>query len=159
MALVILMLLTLLGLTAMNTTALEEKMSNNVKDKNIALQAAEAALVLAENWIAANTTHVLITGAPDNTKGIYAAQATPLVLDAFWAAAGGYVVYPNLPTGPTGGQQFTNVVTQPKYIIEQLQVFGTAPNQKRGLRITARGTGSTDAAVVILQSTVEIPAS
>jgi type IV pilus assembly protein PilX len=43
-ALLFLVILTLLGLTAMSGTTLEERMSGNSRDMNIALQAAEAAL-------------------------------------------------------------------------------------------------------------------
>ena len=51
MALVFLLLLTILGIAALNTTSLEEKMAHNVKDRNLAFQAAESALIVAENWI------------------------------------------------------------------------------------------------------------
>jgi type IV pilus assembly protein PilX len=43
-ALLFLVILTLLGLTAMSGTTMEERMSGNSRDMNIALQAAEAAL-------------------------------------------------------------------------------------------------------------------
>lgn len=43
-ALLFLVILTLLGLTAMSGTTLEERMSGNSRDMNIALQSAEAAL-------------------------------------------------------------------------------------------------------------------
>jgi type IV pilus assembly protein PilX len=43
-ALLFLVILTLLGLTAMSGTTMEERMSGNSRDMNVALQAAEAAL-------------------------------------------------------------------------------------------------------------------
>ncbi len=42
MALVILMILTILGITAMTTSALEEKMSGNIQEQTRAFQAAES---------------------------------------------------------------------------------------------------------------------
>ena len=42
--LIFLVILTLLGVTAMQTTILEERMAGNLRDENLAFQAAEAAL-------------------------------------------------------------------------------------------------------------------
>lgn len=46
--LIFLIILTLLGITAMQTSIMEERMSGNTRDRNIAFQAAEAALRDAE---------------------------------------------------------------------------------------------------------------
>jgi len=50
-SLVLLLLLTMVGVTGMNMTSLEERMSGNYRDHEMAFQAAEAALVDAENFI------------------------------------------------------------------------------------------------------------
>jgi len=50
-SLILLLLLTLVGVAGMNMTSLEERMSGNFKDQEMAFQAAEAALVEAENFI------------------------------------------------------------------------------------------------------------
>ena len=47
-SLIMLLLLTLIGTTSMQTTTLEEKMAGNMRDRNIAFQAAESALRDAE---------------------------------------------------------------------------------------------------------------
>lgn len=44
MALVILLILTILGVTAMTTSSLEEKMSGNIQEQNRAFQAAESGI-------------------------------------------------------------------------------------------------------------------
>jgi type IV pilus assembly protein PilX len=49
--LIFLVILTLLGITAMQTSTMEERMSGNARDRNIAFQAAEAALRDAERDI------------------------------------------------------------------------------------------------------------
>ena len=49
--LAILIVLTLLGITSMTTTTLEEKMAGNAKDANLAFQAAESALRGGESWL------------------------------------------------------------------------------------------------------------
>lgn len=49
MSLVILMILTILGVTAMGTASLEEKMAGNTQEINKAFQAAESGLIQALN--------------------------------------------------------------------------------------------------------------
>ncbi len=49
MSLVFLMILTILGITAMGTASLEEKMSGNTQETNKAFQAAESGLMNAAN--------------------------------------------------------------------------------------------------------------
>ncbi len=49
--LIFLLLMTLIGVTAIQTTSLDERMAGNVRDRNLAFQAAEAALRDAEQDI------------------------------------------------------------------------------------------------------------
>lgn len=53
-SLVFLLLLTIVGVSAMNMTSLQEKMSGNFRDHDLAFQASEAALVEAEDYVEAN---------------------------------------------------------------------------------------------------------
>lgn len=161
LALVFLLLLTLIGISALNTTSLEEKMANNAKDRNLAFQAAESALNLGESWIYAQIGKPYF---PNNSVGLYVPEtdATPVWDDVNWSGSS-VVTYPNTPTA-SGSGTLGKVNTQPKYIIEDMgetQESGgslTMETRYRSkgttiLRITARGTGGTDAAVVVLQST------
>jgi type IV pilus assembly protein PilX len=50
-SLVLLLILTIVGISGMKMTSLEERMSGNYKDNEMAFQAAEAALVEAENFL------------------------------------------------------------------------------------------------------------
>ena len=59
----LLAILTLIGLSGANTTTLEERMSGNFRDQQVAFQSAEAVLADAESWIEANDL-ATITG-PD----------------------------------------------------------------------------------------------
>lgn len=52
--LIFLVVLTLLGATAMKTSTIEERMSSNLRDRNLALQAAEMTLRYAEQHILDN---------------------------------------------------------------------------------------------------------
>jgi len=50
-ALIMLVLIAIIGFGAMQTTTMEEKMSGNLRDKNMSLQAAEAGLRDREAWL------------------------------------------------------------------------------------------------------------
>src|SRR3989344_6780492 len=166
LALVFLLLLTIMGITALNTTSLEEKMTGNVKDRNLAFQAAESALILAESWINAQIGKPIF---PSNTTGLYLPDAgvsgDPDGVDNWneniWAG-NNVVAYPNTP-GQAGTGALGKINTQPRYIIEDMgetpesggSLVTTSSYTSKGttvVRITARGTGGTDAAVVMLQS-------
>ena len=165
MAMVFLLLLTLIGVTAMNTTSLEEKMAGNLQDKNSAFQAAETGLRVGEALIRSWA----VGAEPDftlNTAGYYEpapAGSTPVWGTVDWKNACGTAVI-CLPANSISG-----VKTQPRYIIEKLGdvtassstggslVAGfAAPAASSGAgaryRVTAHGTGGTDAAVAELQS-------
>jgi len=153
-SLLILLVMTLLGVTAMQTNILEEKMSGNSKDVSLSLQAAEAALREAEAYV---ETIVSPAAAFDGTTAwlypdgnnidIYAA--------ATWNTARSY---------QTG--DITGVTTRPKYFIELYGEIGSASTDINingygessgtanisGFRVTARGTGGSNETVTILQS-------
>lgn len=66
-ALVFLAVITLLGVTAMKTANLEERMAGNMRDRNVALQMAEMTLRYAEKHIADND---LTTNVPMPIEGV-----------------------------------------------------------------------------------------
>ena len=163
MALVFLIMLTLLGLTSMNTTSLEEKMANNTRDRDLAFQSAEAALRAGEAWI--ETMPDAATPAfPNNAKGLYnpSLPLVPPYQDIWdtinWSGAN-IVAYPCTPdsatpsnSGSCGGTPLTKVASQPKYIVEKMGPVDPLVPNTIAFRITARGTGSSDSSVVMLQS-------
>ena len=155
MALVFLVILTILGITAMSTTSLEEKMAGNARDRNLAFQAAETALLCGENFIAAQTSKPNFAV---NTGGLYVPSTTitPQWYNNVWTTAGSASCGVGIVLG--------NVNTQPQYIIEDLgevpEVGGSKvlPGAYKGkgntiARVTSSGTGGTDAAQVMVQST------
>ena len=71
-SLIFLLIMTIIGITAMKTTVLEEKMASNTKNRNLALQAAEAALRAGELQIANNS----ITAFDSACTGGYCEYAT-----------------------------------------------------------------------------------
>lgn len=162
MAMVFLMILTIIGVTVMSTTSLQEKMAGNVQDKHAAFQSAESALRAAEavieGWPAKPTDFVA------NTNGHYLPQAggtMPWWESVAWDPLAGEAL--------AIAETIDGVVTQPSYIIEDLGelpgtgggassiVTGFAPpaalaGDASMYRITARGIGRTSTAVAVVQS-------
>lgn len=160
MALAFLVILTIIGVTALSTTSLQEKMAGNVQDKNAAFQAAESALreaeSVVENWPNKPTF--------SNTNGLYNPQ--PAGTQPWWYTVD-WTDTTNEVLGYTGGIAEVNKL--PAYIIEDLGTLaGTAagtgslvtgfapPAATSGgsnmYRITARGVGRSDSAVAVVQS-------
>jgi len=139
-SMIMLLLLTLVSITASQVTGLEEKMAGNSKDSNLAFQAAEAALRAGE--AATSGTPTLYTGTQP-------------------------IDWTNAAVTTYSGGTLTGISSAPRYTIEALpSTAGTATGAGGSLeagappdstsiawyRITARGTGGTTDAVVILQS-------
>jgi type IV pilus assembly protein PilX len=160
MALVFLVLLTLLGITAMSTSSLEEKMAGNAKDRGLAFQAAESALLHGEIWIA-NQVNLPIFDPSDITDGLHlpSTTATPV-----WTDAGGTNVWASTDFKAFSG--LTKVASQPKVIIENLGLLRdpadgvgmdrsgskTSRGATNAFRVTSRGVGGTPVASVMVQS-------
>jgi type IV pilus assembly protein PilX len=137
-------------------TSLEEKMAGNMRDRNLAFQAAEAALNAGETYLSSTSP----LPAFNCTNGLYPAQGAgcnkpnvesttapmpPVWENIDWAAKS--VAY----VGNLG------LTTNPRYIIEDMAVAdcpGSASGAKdcHKYRITSYATGGTQAAVVMLQS-------
>lgn len=133
-SLIMLVLLSIIGLSSMQSTVLEEKMASNSRDQNIAFQAAEAALRSGEALIVA-TNMVTLTTNPVNANGLHlATENLNYRTAATWGNAQSQV-YPN--TIPL-------VAAQPRYYIEFLSA--------NEFRVTARGTGRQSTSQVFLRS-------
>jgi type IV pilus assembly protein PilX len=155
-SLIMLLLLTLIGATGMQNTALEEKMAGNMRDKNLAFQAAESALKDAETSLAVLPTFSIAgTGgyysqAASNSGNILAPDASPKITDdSFWTSQ---------PTHTSSVTTLGNGISTPVYIIQEIggvaDCAGAAVGSGgcKNYRITARATGGSTSAVVILQS-------
>lgn len=163
-SLIMLLVLTMVGITGMQTTSLEEKMSGNSRDYNLALQSAEVALRNAEAYIESLITTADYDGQTDFDGLLGEFENDP---DYFnpdtWYATNGSTV---------GSIQTTNAVSslygdEPRYIIKYVRDNAKDTNARVGIggygddgaadnvtvfRITARGTGGTNNSQVLLQS-------
>jgi type IV pilus assembly protein PilX len=124
-SLIILLLLTILGVTSMSNVTMEERMAGNLRDGQLAEQAAEAALRSGEAWLAALVTE------PGRCSTLGTACATAWDegalpdlsfqdLTTWWAVNGRE--YANSGGGNvlTGGDTVSGsyVAANPKFIIE-----------------------------------------
>lgn len=151
MGMIVMVLLTLLGLTAMGTSLLEERMAANARDRIRALQAAEAALRFCESAVTP-------TAIFNNSNGLYqpaAAGSAPRWETVDWDSAAAVRIY-------TGSLPL--VASQPRCIAEDLGVVvkeslrvGVATAPSYGYyRVTARGLGASNRTVVMLQTTLKL---
>jgi type IV pilus assembly protein PilX len=146
----------------MGTTNLQEKMAGNQKDRNLAFQAAETALVKGEYWIGSQTTMPIFDDSV-TTDGLHhpvTSSATP----PRWDDSANSNVWTGNDNVPFSG--LAKVSSQPKYIIEDLGEIqdkggslvlpsGYKSAGKNLFRISARGKGGTDASTAMVQSTYE----
>lgn len=158
--LILLLVLTILGLAAAQSTALEEKMAANQRNHELAFEAAAAALRAAEGGLRTG----LWSNFSANTGGLYAVNpgslpTTQLWDTSVWTSGTGTLDYQNV-----AGTAFPGVSQQPLFIIEQMPPaplnginlgqaqFGGPPITIQLYRITALGTGGDSSSQVMLQS-------
>ena len=153
-SLLILVAMTLIGVTAMRTTVMEEKMTSNMRDMELAFQAAEAALIDGEAVMESLVTNSSF----DGTGGRYsAADADPDFYDtATWSDSNSFAYSGTLDY----------VENQPRIIMKYVgQIEGDSGSLKTSgygarrastvsnFRVTSRGTGAAgDTTRVMLQS-------
>ena len=154
-AMLFLVILGMLGVTTMTATTLEERMAGNTRDRDVAMQAAEAALRDAERDLTA----------PPGGRTVTVAMFVPACTGALCTE--GAPVLTNI--GDTSKSAFLGQFTgelammqgpavQPRYIVELLNTLPPqvpvppAGQQVRDFRITAKGFGRNTDTVVILQT-------
>jgi type IV pilus assembly protein PilX len=144
-SLIILSLLTLLGLTAVQVSSLEEKIAGNMRAKNTAFQAAEGALQAGEKYIQAlNDKEIggssIICPAGKNDGLTNEDPNTPVI--GAWLKNDDWCDDSTLTQCAFNKQK----LDKPRFIVQCL-------GNKNGLyRITAYAKGTTSDASVILQS-------
>ncbi len=158
-SLVVLLIITIIGVSAVQTTTLEERMAANARDHGIAFQAAESALITAEDLVEILQPSDLPSFG-GNTNGRYV--PTAVGTQPRWET----VDWPGDGTIPTAADVIPGVSDQPKYIVEYLtqlapdedelnlsNIGGTSGAPTDIFRITARGAGGSTRAQVMLQIT------
>lgn len=156
--LIFMVIMTILVIAALRSATLEERMAANARNRQVALQAAEAALRDAEDF--------LLAGAPFDpfTPASFTAACANGLCNK--AAAGTDPRWKTVDWGAVGIQSDTaidGVSQQPRYIIEiaNVPVFGGAGGicPKILYRVTARGVGADSAEVFVQTMYRQLPAS
>ncbi|WP_198295681.1 pilus assembly PilX family protein [Imhoffiella purpurea] len=145
-SLILLVLLTIIGITAILSSSLDERMAANARARNLAFQAAESALRQGERFV--------LESAWDKLKDDVSSQHPNPDDDDAWTNINWdkQKVY----TGPIGDGT-DDVVARPSYVIEKLTATGsslTGRDMTGIYRVTAYGQGSTATAVVVLERIV-----
>lgn len=157
-SLVIMVVLTILGVSGMKTSVLEEKMAGNLRDSQLAFQAAEATLKHAEQYIDENIVSI-VNFDTDGSDGFYERSVVEPWSNIDWDS--------NDSIAYTGFDTSYSVSAPPRFIVQHLisqsndldelnldnYGQGTGAGRIEMFLITARATGSSGNSVVMLQST------
>ena len=155
--LIMLLLLTIVGLSGIRNSTLQEKMAGAMIDRQVAFQAAEAALRAGKDFAAGAAA--LVVGSDGVVDDDPASGSVAFWEDFNWADQA-YEI--------RGGDALEGVDSQPRYAIQELasgSVKPPTPGEEEDAskpvettavyRITARGTGRSGGSEVILQSIIE----
>ncbi len=158
----------MLGVSVLSVNVMQERTIGNTKDRDLAFQAAEAALRDAEQDLKSNITGdtaftaTCINGlcTPPSQRAVPSSVAVHEAAGFLWdTQSRRYGQY-------TGGARFPGLGSspQPRYVIERLGELGTPTGESfariglgpsdrvYGYRITAQAFGAREETVVILQS-------
>ena len=167
---IFLVILSILGITAMQGSTLSSRIARNEADRNLAFQAAEAAVRDAEldikglrfdnavcvpasagcrterinrgdNFLADCTN-----GLCDSRPPAYTSTIAVWEITSKWASGGGSVAYGTYTAAPS----LPTVSQQPRYLLEYFQMGDAAV-----YRITAIGYGANSSTQIMLQTAVK----
>ena len=162
-SLVLLLVMTIAGVSAVQTTSLEERMARNTHDSLLAFQAAESALREAEDWIIANVNSTA-QFSDAGVNGLWTTmpydEADQRWEEDVWADGSAQ----SIPVVEEVGAGV--LASQPRFIVEWVATVQRDENPNllgssysavfdriEIFRITSRGVGGTANARVMLQGT------
>ena len=163
-SLIMLLLMTLLGISAMNTSLMEEKMVSNSRDKILAFEAAES--TLRKSAVALAGTNLEILPSTTGSNGIWVLNAMDINSDDdnnWWQEQDESWWIANAISAETN-MDLPLVKTEPRTVLEYIMFQEDIEDITLGTglidpgsayyRLTARGTGGTDQAISLIQSTI-----
>lgn len=159
MSLVMLLIITVLGLSSVQTTSLQERMARNSRDSNLAFQSAEAAIKAAESIVNAYVVEDSFDSLVGSESGLFfetGYNSTQNWVGFDWESGNYY-----------SAAAIEGTAAVPKYIVEVVKTVvayddtlnlnnigqDTGSGRTHIYRITAYGTGGTSNAHVMIQST------
>lgn len=133
-ALMILLVMTLLGITAVTTSSLQERMAGNMRDQYMAQQAGDSIIRDGENWIFKLLIRPTPACSPSPTERVwdYSCLDVAAQSDTWWAT-----------NGYTSNVSNTYVSQNPRYVNEHLQRVseGSLADNKKVFRHYYRTNG------------------
>ena len=165
--LILLLVMTMLGLTAIQVTTQQERMAGNLRDRNIAFQAAESALREGESALircvidfSGNGAYDVEANSEDDLVFIVAASTADWTDTAEWPEDSSFLFddFDDACTEPKTHSAFFQAVAAPRFFLERQPPVGGAsletgvPKTMEVFKVTSRGVGGSVAAVVVLQS-------
>jgi type IV pilus assembly protein PilX len=152
-SLIILLLMTIIGVSSMQTTTLEERMAGNLRDQNLAFQSAEAALIEGEKYL--ENTLLIVT---DGSAGLHARNAAPDVFDPdTWANDAKSVAAPVSLNEDQNARYFIEKIGDVSKATGKDLTFDPGGNKVKGgditgYRVVAIGEGASGNSQAILSS-------
>jgi type IV pilus assembly protein PilX len=158
-SMLILLVMTIIGVTGSRTTVLEERMAGNMRDKELSFQSAEAALRAGEQWVApqamAPNPVASCSTAPCNLWE-YNVSAITDIEDktlSWWQTNG-------IEYGTSGSKEISGAAHDPRYLLEEYYESptslvlgkGKTKSVRKVYRVTAVGVGGTETTQTVLQS-------
>ncbi|WP_299595525.1 PilX N-terminal domain-containing pilus assembly protein [uncultured Microbulbifer sp.] len=155
--LIMVLLMTIVGMAAIRGSSMQELMAGNLRDRNLAFQAAEAGLRQGESILSSLTPPVFDNDVSDG----YTTEMDGSTQSGFW----------DTYTWASGSQQqdigLLWVSQQPQFVIEEVTTSSAVVSEGGAIdfetslkteertfyRVTSHGFGGTDTSEVILQST------
>jgi type IV pilus assembly protein PilX len=152
-ALLMLLVLTVIGVSVMQITRMQERMAGNTRDLNLAFQAAEAALRDAEETVWDTAVIIPCAGAT-----CVKARGTLPVLNnqtaAWWNAN-------SQEYGVDGDQEIEDIDIDPQFVVEELfpvpPLAVDEPGGRMFYQVTSRSTGASGSTNTVLQTTYAKP--
>lgn len=164
-SMIILLVMTLIGVTGLRTTTLEERMAGNMRDRALAFESAEAGLRFAEDYIESNIASL---GAfdQDGSDGLYDDTIPPDQDKQIWEVIDWDGTDGSIPYKALEAEKMDGIASAPKFVIQhygsvEINVdklnlsnygSGVGAGEVQMFLVTVRGTGGSDNSVVVLQT-------
>jgi type IV pilus assembly protein PilX len=158
-SLLLLLVLSILAVSMSQTARMQERMAGNVRDSDVAFQAAEAGLRGGEDFIDSSPTAPITCATPISQADcdVYepgALETTDLRTDdTFWSAS-------SYEYGVDGTDEIASAHEDPKYVVEFIedipdddQLPPVITTRRYFYRVTSRAEGASPTAKAVIEST------
>ena len=152
-SLLLLLTLTVIGVSVVQITRMQERMAGNTRDLNLAFEGAEAALRDAEQMLW-DTPNIVACNAADcvHPRGVLPVLNNQTA--AWWNAN-------SQEYGVDGDQEMEELDEDPQFVAEELAFIGPLvvddPGGRMFYQVTARSTGASGNTNTVLQTTYAKP--